>query len=427
MPSPHCAPPALDAEQRTLLNALAKLRVLTPFQAHWLVRGFHADNPATGKALTERNTRKRLQWLAENGFIRSARVRPERGAYSGLYYSLANRGLRAIGLEGDTNHLVRPQPLMRGYLLLRNEVYARALAEGWHPITPLLYREADEPKLLELFHRYVRHQLEERNRHGDAEATRHLTHLQAFLPEALTFEYLLRRREDSRDEVIILVVDDPRRAIAREKRRNARQSPGKQPCAKCGAPTVQFRSPERVTLHCTDTRNCCAEVQLPPPRPCQLEDLPPLLPGARVLLRDAYSEFDVAAGKLASASTRHLEWRRHLAQRYGAECVVDEALFPDVWAERLTPRVPKKPHALEFLPPIEDEELEDEGPEDEDGECQRSCREKLTQAVALNEGTAGVGCGEGLSRPAPHGSPTPPFPAGAGNGWSHSPRTLERP
>jgi hypothetical protein len=61
------------------------------------------------------------------------------GAYSGIYYSLANRGFRAIGLEGDTNHLVRPQPLMRSYLLLRNEVYARALAEGWHPITLLLH------------------------------------------------------------------------------------------------------------------------------------------------------------------------------------------------------------------------------------------------------------------------------------------------
>jgi ssDNA-binding Zn-finger/Zn-ribbon topoisomerase 1 len=369
MSSPHCAPPALDTEQRALLRALAKLRVLTPLQAHWLVRGFHADNPATGKALTERNTRKRLQWLADNGFIRGARVRPERGAYSGLYYSLANRGLRAIGLEGDTNHLVRPQPLMRGYLLLRNEVYARALAEGWHPITPLLYREADEPKLLELFHRYVRRQLEERSRDDDEEAARRLTHLPVYLPEALTFEYLLRRREDGRDEVVLLVVDDPRRAIAREKRRNARQSPGKQPCPKCGAPTVQFRSPERVTLHCTDTRNCREEVKLQAPRPSQLEDLPPLLPGARVLLRDAFSEFDVAAGKLARASRRQLEWRRHLTKRYGAECVVDEALFPDVWAERLTPRVPKKPHALDLLPPIEDEDLEDEGLEDENLEA----------------------------------------------------------
>jgi hypothetical protein len=358
MSSPNCAPLALDAEQRTVLHALAKLRVLTAFQAHWLVRGFHADNPATGKALTERNTRKRLQWLADNAFIRSVRVRPERGAYSGIYYSLANRGLRAIGLEGDTNHLVRPQPLMRSYLLLRNEVYARALAEGWHPITPLLYREADRPKLLERFHRYVRHQLEARSGGGDAEATRYLAHLHLCLPEKLSFEYLLRAKEDGTDEVVLLVVDDPRRAIVREKRRNARQSPGKQPCPKCGSPTVQLRSPERVTLHCTDTRNCREEVQLQAPRPSQLEDLPPLLPGARVLLRDAYSEFVVTTGTLSRASTRQLEWRRHLAGRYGAECVVEDGLFPDVWARRLTPHVPKKPHALDLLPPLEDDELD---------------------------------------------------------------------
>lgn len=360
MSSPNCELPELDAEQSSLLNALARLRALTPFQAHWLVTKFHADNPATGRSLTERNTRKRLQWLADNAFIRSARVQPERGASSGIYYSLANRGLRAIGLEDDTNHLVRPQSLVRGYLLLRNEVYARARAEGWHPIAPLLYRKSQEPELLEPFHGYVRHQLEERSRHGDARAAEYLAHLPPLLPTQLSFEYLLRRRENGADEVVLLVVDDPRRAIAREKRRTARQSPGKQPCPKCGAPTVQLRSPERVTLHCTDRRNCRREVQLQAPRPSQLEDLPPLLPGARVLLRDAYSEFDVTTGTLSRASARQHEWRRHLARRYGEECFVEEALFPDVWARRLTPRAPKKPHALDLLPPLDDEDLDDD-------------------------------------------------------------------
>lgn len=235
MSSPNCALPDLDAEQRSLLNALARLRVLTPFQAYWLVKGFHADNPATGKALTERNTRKRLQWLADNAFIRSARIRPERGAYSGIFYSLANRGLRATGREGDTNHLVRPQPLIRDYLLLRNELYARARAEGWNPISPLLYhRKADQQTVLERFHGYVRHQLEERSRHGDERAKEYLASLQCYLPQKLSFEYLLRVKEDGTDAIVLLVVDDPRRAIVREKRRTARPSPGKQPCPKCG-------------------------------------------------------------------------------------------------------------------------------------------------------------------------------------------------
>lgn len=98
-------------------------------------------------------------------------------------------------------------------------------------------------------------------------------------------------------------------------------------------------------------------MELQAPRPGQLEDLPTLLPGARVLLRDAYSEFDVTAGTLSRASGRQLEWCRHLAERYGQECVVEEALFPDVWARRITPRAPKKPHALELLPPLEADEL----------------------------------------------------------------------
>jgi hypothetical protein len=77
-----------------------------------------------------------------------------------------------------------------------------------------------------------------------------------------------------------------------------------------------------------------------------------------VLLRDAYSEFDMTTGKLSDVSTRQLEWRRHLAGRYGAECVVEDGLFPDVWARSLTPRVLKKPHALDLLPLSEDKDLE---------------------------------------------------------------------
>jgi hypothetical protein len=100
---------------------------------------------------------------------------------------------------------------------------------------------------LERFHRYLRHQLEARSGGGDAEAARYLTHLHVCLSEELSFEYLLRAKEDGRDEVVLLVVDDPRRAIVREKHRSAPQSPGKQPSQVRGAhgavPLARARHP----------------------------------------------------------------------------------------------------------------------------------------------------------------------------------------
>lgn len=270
-PGPRPSVPEIPPEEYALLLRLQRLRVLTSFQAHWLVDSFHAPNPDTQRPLTERNTRLRLRRLAEEGFLKSAPSHPEKGGFSGLYYRLGGKGLRALGLGENKELLRRPSAPVLRYLLLRNEVFARGRHAGWRVVSPLLFEPVDHPALL-------------------AELEPCLEFLSD--PPRLTFDCLLGLAPEggSVPSLVLLVVDDVRRAIL---------------------PTA--RTP--LTL-------------------AQAEELPALGPGGRLLLRDTDSRWDPSTSTL-EASPRLRQWRRVLSRRYGPESLETDTLFPDLWSWRV--------------------------------------------------------------------------------------------
>ena len=107
-PGPRPNLPEAAPEERSLLEWLRRLRVMTPFQAHGLVDCFHAYNHDTRTGRTGRNTRMRLQRLAREGFLRGALTHPEKGGYSGICYRLAGKGLRVLGIP-EEKKLNRPE------------------------------------------------------------------------------------------------------------------------------------------------------------------------------------------------------------------------------------------------------------------------------------------------------------------------------
>ena len=90
----------------------------------------------------------RLQRLAKEGFIKAALTHPEKGGYSGIYYRLGGKGLRVLGIPEEKNLLRPPAPPVLRYLLLRNEVYARAREGDWTVLSPLLTPETEQAELL---------------------------------------------------------------------------------------------------------------------------------------------------------------------------------------------------------------------------------------------------------------------------------------
>lgn len=353
-PGPRPTIPEVAPEERGFLEWLRSLRVLTPFQAHCLVRHFHAVNEDTGKPRTERNTRMRLQRLAKEGFIKSALTHPEKGGYSGIYYRLGGKGLRVLGIPEEKNLLRRPvEPVLR-YLLLRNEVYARARQDGWYVLSPLFFPKEKHAGFLKHIESFVTQQLRRLAGRGDKEAEYKLSRLKTYLPDRFTFDCLLKvdAATNRPSALVLVVVDDVRRAIVAQKRTKPTLKPAKERCEKCGGPMLKIVSPDRAYLRCTALGPCRNEVRLEDPSPPQLKDLPYLLTGASLLLRDTQSVYDVQAGKLIKPSPRLRKWRRELAERFGKEFLATDVLFPDVWAQRTNVPPAARPG---------DSEAEDEG------------------------------------------------------------------
>jgi hypothetical protein len=341
-PGPLSRAPDVSAEQLRFLQRLGRLRVLTPSQAHWLVEAFSALNEDTQRPRTERNTRKRLQLLEREGYIRASLTRPEKGGFSGIYYRLAYRGLVALGIPHELSLLRPPAPHILRYLLFRNDVYAAARQAGWYVGSPVLNAPAVHEALLKRFHAYVTRQYEKRVEQRLPGAELELQRLPAFLPKVLTFEFLLKLDERNYPaELVLLVLDDPRRAIVPDKRRAPRVKRSKQPCPQCSTPMNNYTTPDRAYLRCP-AAGCGAERELPAPAQPQLTDLPHLLPNARLLLRDTLSRYDVGAGRLIASSPRLATWRRVLAKRYGAELLATDTLFPELWAYRVLPPAEKR-------------------------------------------------------------------------------------
>lgn len=133
-----------------------------------------------------------------------------------------------IGREDERSVLaVRPKQHILEYLLFRNDIYARALAAGWKLASPTVSPPERIPAFLAAFNEWaIRAKTAEVNALRTAGkawdvrlAEGQLERLPKFLPTKFTFEFLYRLGADRRvAELVLLVVDDPRRAVSRGNR-----------------------------------------------------------------------------------------------------------------------------------------------------------------------------------------------------------------
>lgn len=283
----------LKEEHLRVLQRLVRLRVATAAQLARLA------DPFVGKK--QQTVWMRLRRMETHGLIRSALLRPQRGAYSPVFYQCAYGGLDALGRAEETNLLKRPRQHILEFLVLRNELYASARAAGWRLASPVLVPEADQAHYLEL---YIAWAKAARRRHLDTLRARGASvaeiqiarldyeRVEKFAPRALTFDFLMRLGQDGvPSELALLIVDDPRRSIR-----------------------------------------------------AQAADLPSEIhPGLRLVLRDHLTRYDLGAGTTYRESRRLAEWRLALTKRYttlpftGEQLLHDAAaspLFPDLWAVR---------------------------------------------------------------------------------------------
>lgn len=279
------SPPSATELQVRVLQQIARLRVVSAPQAHRLL-GHLAGH-------TLDNTYRRLQTLTRNGLLRAQLVRPDRGRFSPTFYALTSPALRILKRERERYLLARPPQHILEYLLFRNDVYAAARAAGWIVASPVLTPAEFHARALEAFRSWAldakRRELLElqaaaRPPTEVARAAQELERLPRFLPASLTFEFLTRRSQTERaSELVLLVVDDPRRAVTLQ------------------AAQLPQLDPER-------------RIALPGGRWL-------VLPGLRLILRDAASRYDVATRSVYRPSSRLRAWRRLLAERYGDEAV----------------------------------------------------------------------------------------------------------
>lgn len=337
-PGPRATVPEVAPEELRLFRRLQRLRVITPFQAHWLVEHFNEVNPDTGRRRTDRNTRMRLQRLEKEGFLKQALTHPERGGYSGVYYWLGGKALRALGTP-DEKGLLRPPPVhVLRFLLLRNELYARARSEGWYVISPTLSAEDLHAQLLERVNRVITGNLERlAKQYPRSEVPGDLHHWKRSMPQSLQFDWLLKHDPVAGTNTLVLaIVDDPRRAIRAPKAGPAPKAPPKAPkkaCEKCGKMAWELKMEWNSHFRCT-TSGCAGRVDRPDPAPPQSAGLPYRLTGAELLLRDTTSRWNPTTGELEYVSPRLRQWRRVLEDRYQKEFLASDTRFPDLWAEK---------------------------------------------------------------------------------------------
>lgn len=231
----------------------------------------------------------RLQVLVRQNFLRAGLVDPPQGGRSRYWYGLTSKSLSLLDRSSERYLLVRPQQHILEYLLLRNDVYARARAEGWHIGSPIFTPPADHGRYLELFHRWATEQQQRELARTDVSPAERLRahqdfeRLPLFLPKALTFEFLVKVGPDRAPaEVALVVIDDPRRSIER-----------------------------------------------------QIDGLPAFSPPRmRLVLRDTSSRYDPERQQLTQPSARLRKWRRLLTGRLGEEVTTKAELFPELWARK---------------------------------------------------------------------------------------------
>lgn len=279
---------SIPAHAVVLLDRLTRLRVVTAPQAHLLT-------PAFAKR-SLRNAYHRLASLVRQGWLVMDAVAPSRGAATPHYYRPSHKALRTLRLESKVGLIQRPAQHVLEYLILRAEVYARARADGWHIGSSIFLAESDRATALARFEAFLKRRALERYKAAVArrapaaqvlEFQSALQQLPAFLPKALTFEYLCRIDPQSKEttDVVLLVVDDVRRAVA-----------------------------------------------------SQVEALPLIArTDCTVLIRDCDSVYDSDKQALAFVGSRLVELRRAVSARFGEVFLATDTALPTVWARATRP------------------------------------------------------------------------------------------
>ncbi|WP_158627685.1 replication-relaxation family protein [Corallococcus sp. AB038B] len=279
------------------MERIAQLRVITSAQAQWLY--------APWRKKTSRNAKARLRQLTEQGYLRADKARPARGRAALYFYQLTHRGLSLLGMPPTSTVLARPEPAILDYLLLRNDVWAAFRCAGFEVVTPVLLELEHHPRALAVVAAWAKLQAHKHlvtlQRDGAApdaleKAQKDVERSALFAPKELTFSFAYRlTAKKLPEDLVLLVVDDPRRAVARKGRAAVGRA-----------------------------------------KRAQVEELPLLgYHGDRLLLRDSESRWDVALARLRTPSQRHAEWMAALRKRYGAAALATlNADFPDLWAHK---------------------------------------------------------------------------------------------
>lgn len=319
--------PELSPEQIQTLRELARYRTVTCAQAQVLFRHF--------RDASSRANYKKLERLADRGLVNLHPILPEKGRFSAVYYALTAKAvdllnkLAAPGTKTLSRPLLvrRPPQHLLNYFLFRNTVYAEALAAGWLVASPRLFPADRHPQMLKVFNGWVLDTMTKLVRDLQlagappmdlARLVEEAGRKDAELPKALTFEYLVRMADKQASDVVLLIVDDPRRSVARQ----AAELPPRLLLPPAGKRSFS-RAGQAVAVAC---------------------------PGLRVLLRDAESIYDMKTSSVARATPRLREWHRHLVDRYRDEILLTDTLFPSLWARRIN-----EPVAAPAVPSISKE------------------------------------------------------------------------
>ncbi len=286
---------------RGLLERIHVLRVITAEQAQWLHRPWREKS--------KRNASARLKQLVSEGYLKADLHEPPKGRVSVHFYQLTHRALSFLGKPANSTLLARPAQHVLDYLLLRNDVWAHARAAGYELASPLLLDVAHHARALKVVETWGA--LRARKELARLKATpgvspdaltraeEEIRRVSLFAPKALSFDFAYRLSpQQLPEDLVLVIVDDPRRQVAR-RGRSMPKKPSKTPPQVDGLPQLGFH-------------------------------------GDRLLLRDAQSRWNVPEARLQAPSTRYLEWKKALAQRYGRDFLATDTLFPDLWAHRLT-------------------------------------------------------------------------------------------
>lgn len=209
----------VPAHAAPLLERLTRLRVITAPQAHLLTPALAAHSL--------RNAYVRLQTLVRQGWLVADAVTPMRGRASAHYYRPSHQALCAMKLGHKNGYLQRPAQHVLEYLLLRAEVYARAVAQGWYIGSPTYLPEDKHAAALAHLAGFLRQRALDRFKTAQTkrasaaqllELRTAVEQLPHFLPKALTFEFLYRvdKATGRTTEVVLLLVDDVRASVARQ-------------------------------------------------------------------------------------------------------------------------------------------------------------------------------------------------------------------